>query len=151
MQMFNGFVRPILEYGSQVWSPSLKKEIKSLESTLKKFTKRLFQGKSLDYNDRLVQVGQVSLQTRRKYLDLTTLFAYIREYPDVDDRQNIHFANRLNDLDKAKIIVKFRTTNLLQNEYTSRVILEWNALPLELKVLATFPNFKKKLLEYLKQ
>jgi len=37
------YARPILEYNSPLWSPTLKKDIISIESVQRKFTKRIRQ------------------------------------------------------------------------------------------------------------
>ena len=51
------YVRPILEYNSVVWSPSLKKDIDLIEKVQRRFTKRLFGLKDLTYKERLVRLN----------------------------------------------------------------------------------------------
>ena len=48
------YVRPILEYSSVAWNPYLIKDIKTLESVQRRFTKRLVPGmEKLTYHQRL--------------------------------------------------------------------------------------------------
>ena len=70
IRAFIVYVRPILEYNSVVWSPSLKKNIDLIEKVQRRFTKRLFGLKDLTYKERLVRLNLPSLELRRLYLDL---------------------------------------------------------------------------------
>ena len=47
------YVRPILEYNSPLWSPSLKKDIILLESAQRRFTKRIPGLATMTYYSRL--------------------------------------------------------------------------------------------------
>ena len=46
------YVRPILEYNSVIWSPSLVRDIQQLEKVQRRFTKKLLGMKSLSYSER---------------------------------------------------------------------------------------------------
>lgn len=74
VRAFVTYVRPILEYNSIIWSPSLVRDIEQLEKVQRRFTKRLRGMKSLSYNRRLLQLGLPSLELRRLHLDL--VFCY---------------------------------------------------------------------------
>ena len=65
VRAFVTYVRPILEYNSIIWSPSLVRDIEQLEKVQRRFTKRLRGMKSLSYNKRLLQLGLPSLELRR--------------------------------------------------------------------------------------
>jgi len=47
------YVRPILEYNSVIWWPSLVRDIQQLEKAQRRFTKRLLGMKSLSHSERL--------------------------------------------------------------------------------------------------
>ena len=49
------YVRPLLEYASQVWSPHLLTDIRKLEAVQRRFTKRLHGMQNMDYPSRLWQ------------------------------------------------------------------------------------------------
>jgi len=64
------YVRPLMEYGSPVWSPHLIGDIKQLEAVQKRFTKRLHGMQQLDYPSRLAELHIDSLELRRLHFDL---------------------------------------------------------------------------------
>jgi len=68
------YVRPLLEYASQAWSPHLVTDINQLEAVQKRFTKRLNGMESMDYPSRLKALTIDSLQMRRVLADL--IFTY---------------------------------------------------------------------------
>ena len=74
MRAFVVYVRPILEYNSVIWSPSLVRDIQQLEKVQRRFTKRLVGMKTLSYSERLRRLSLPSLELRRLYLDL--VFCY---------------------------------------------------------------------------
>ena len=74
MQMFNTYVRPRLEYCSVIWNPYLKRDIWSLEKVQRRQTKRMAGLWNVQYEDRLIQLEQISLQKRRLCIDLIMLF-----------------------------------------------------------------------------
>jgi len=66
MRAFIVYVRPIVEYCSVVWSPSLKKDIELIE----KVQHRLPGLKHMSNNKRLHYIGLPSLELRLLHLDL---------------------------------------------------------------------------------
>ena len=64
------YVRPLLEYNSVIWSPSLIKDIDLIEQVQKRFTKRLRCLDGVAYTDRLQRLNLPSLELRRLHLDL---------------------------------------------------------------------------------
>ncbi len=51
LKLFLTYVRPVLEYASQIWSPILKENINRIENVQRYFTRRLL------YNDFLTLIG----------------------------------------------------------------------------------------------
>jgi len=64
------YVRPLLEYGSCVWSPHFKSEIDRIESVQRRFTKRLRLLNNMSYSQRLISLDLESLEVRRLRRDL---------------------------------------------------------------------------------
>ena len=67
---FTTYVRPILEYCSPIWSPSSIKDITSIESVQRRFTKKLSGLFYCTYDDRLKNLGLERLEVRRIRADL---------------------------------------------------------------------------------
>ena len=74
VRAFKTYVLPILDYCSQVWSPSHITDITRLESVQRVFTKGLFKCVTMSYPERLVKAGLCTLELRRLRADL--VFCY---------------------------------------------------------------------------
>ena len=83
MRAFIVYVRPIVEYCSVVWSPSLK-NIELIEKVQRRFTKRLPGLKHMSYNERLHYLGLSSLELRRLHLDLIYCYKIVFGVVDVN-------------------------------------------------------------------
>ena len=77
------YVRPHLEFASPVWSPWLEGDIQVLENVQKRFVKMISGLTSNTYNDKLRELGILSLMNRRKYFDLVETFKCVRGYSNV--------------------------------------------------------------------
>ena len=76
-KVFKVYVRPILEYATEIWNPTNTKYIKKIESIQKRFTYRIFKRTSLpylNYTNRLKILKTSSLESRRNNTDLITTF-----------------------------------------------------------------------------
>ena len=67
--MFNVYVRPLLEYSSQVWAPHLLSNIDKIESVQRHFTKSFPGLKHYSYNERLNLLHIQPLELRRLRAD----------------------------------------------------------------------------------
>lgn len=63
--LYKSLVLPILEYCCQLWSPTKLYLIRKLEAVQRNFTARLVNMTSLNYWERLVELGLYSLERRR--------------------------------------------------------------------------------------
>ena len=64
-KLFTTYVRPTLEYGSQVWSPFLLKNIDLVENVQRYFSRCIPGLSTLSYPDRLAFLKLPSLELRR--------------------------------------------------------------------------------------
>src|SRR5664279_1748382 len=74
IKAFKVYVRPILEYNSPAWSPSLKKYINLIEDVQRRFTKRIPDLFNFTYHQRLTSLNLESLEMRRLRADLTLVY-----------------------------------------------------------------------------
>ena len=126
---FTVYVRPILEYCCNVWSPYRLCDIRRIESVQRLFTKRLIDLKGMSYPDRLKCLDTESLEMRRIKCDLSMYFKLLHEI--VDMPYDIFFKvrdirTRSNGLTLYKD--KFNC-NLERYFFRNRCINIWNMLP----------------------
>ena len=78
LQMYISLVRPHLEYASQVWNTYKTGEINSLEGVQKFALRMCTKQWNSSYNDLLQLCSLPTLQQRRLYLDLCTMFKIVQ-------------------------------------------------------------------------
>jgi ribonuclease P/MRP protein subunit RPP40 len=142
LRAFKIFVRPLLEYACQVWSPHLLSDIDHVESVQRRFTKRLPGLRSLSYGARLGRLDLDSLELRRLKADLILVFKIIKGLLSVDLPffSLSHATNTRGNglkcehlpfhLDCRKYFFAVRCTNV------------WNSLPRELVLVASVERFR---------
>ena len=74
--MFIVYVRPLLEYNSVIWSPSLIKDTDLIEQVQRRFTKRLRCLDGVAYTERLQRLNLPSLELGLRRLHLDLVFCY---------------------------------------------------------------------------
>jgi len=72
-QAYSTYIRPLLEYASNVWSPHLMSHINSLVGVQRHFTKRI-ELQDLSYQERLTALNLETLEHRRLSFDLTIYY-----------------------------------------------------------------------------
>jgi hypothetical protein len=155
INLFNTFVRPILEYNSPVWSPHLNKDINAIERVQKFFTKRLRGLKSLPYEKRLTVLKQPSLKTRRARADLILLYKILHGLVDHNLKKFFLFVSNVltcvhNLRGHAfKLIAPKPRTDVLKFNFIYRVIMLWNVLPSNICEASSLFTFKNRLDEHL--
>jgi len=87
--LFNGYVRPHLEYCVHVWSPYLKKDIECLEKVQRRATKLVNVLKNKSYPERLTLLHTTSLAKRRTRGDLIQVFRILN---GIDSVEKEHFS-----------------------------------------------------------
>ena len=93
IKMFKTYIRPILEYGSPVWSPYLLKDIDIIEQVQRHFTKRIPGYSNYSYPERLQMLNLDSLELRRIHTDLIYVYKIINGYIDLDFNEFFKFSD----------------------------------------------------------
>ena len=64
------YIRPLLEYCSEIWSPFLLKDIDAIESVQRYSTRRINRIKTLTYKERLfvLNIGSLDISTMKQNL-----------------------------------------------------------------------------------
>lgn len=88
-QLYTTLVRPILEYGSVVWDPSVKIRTQSIESVQKQFLLFCLRGLGWvynnefpSYNNRLALIKLPTLKSRRQMLNVTFVLKLLKGFID---------------------------------------------------------------------
>jgi hypothetical protein len=141
---FKVYVRPILEYASPVWSPSLVKDINLVESVQRRFTKYLpgLSGKS--YEDRLKDLKLDSLEKRRLLADLYLTFSLLNKLVDFNYCTFFELNNRAPTRGHSwKLVPNMFKRDCRKNFFTTRVVNVWNDLPHECVTAPSLNAFKR--------
>ena len=138
-------MRPILEYGTPVWSPFLMSDIGKLEKVQRSFTRRLPGMGDLSYLERLERVELESLEARRIRFDLLEAFKIIKgisclRFDDFFEYKNDYLTRghrlqlRLKSIPRLEIRKKI---------FANRVVKIWNDLPPSVVEATTIESFKR--------
>ena len=68
------YVRPLLEYNTVIWSPSLKCDVTAVEKVQRRFTKLLPGFRNLSYAERRSKLNLTTLELRRLHNDLVMCY-----------------------------------------------------------------------------
>lgn len=143
LKAFLVYVRPLVEYCSQVWSPISITDINKLERVQRRFTSRLRGMQGLSYCDRLSKLNLQTLELRRLLADLIFVFKVIKGIVIVD--KNIFEFARVPGLrgHSLKLVKPLSVINSRKSFFSCRVIDTWNCLPetiVELNSVMLFKN-----------
>ena len=139
LQLYKSLCRPNLEFSSQVWSPHLKQDIKSLESIQRGMTKYIMGYNEMTYDERCKRLQVLPLSYRREVLDLVFLYNCLHGAIDVDFTDEITYVNSCRNLRSTSHGLNLQTklvkTETYKSSYFSRVVTLWNKIPLEVKTV----------------
>ena len=149
------YVCPHLEFAFSAWSPWLEGDIALIENVQKRFVKMVSGLKNTTYEERLKELGILSLRDRRLYFDLVETFKCIHGYTRIKYEQFFRLEKDENRrptrarMCPFNIIPTRARLEVRTNFFSLRVVEKWNGLPDSMKEclsLAAFKNNLKKLL-----
>ncbi len=142
LRMYTTFVRPRLEYATQVWSSHYLKDIDLIEGVQRRFTKRLPGMNELSYPQRLLALNMQSLELRRLIFDMVYTYKILHGLVDIDLTELFIFSQsgtRGHDLKLYKPTVKHDFSKYF---FGNRVVDIWNQLPNSVVTASNLNNFK---------
>lgn len=152
LKIYKTYIRPLLEYGFQVWSPYFQKDINLLESVQRKATKLPQVLRHKSYEERLLTLRLTSLEERRLRGDLIETFKIINQYynlPNIEDIYIIRESSRPNRGHKIQLTRDLAKTKPAHHFLSNRVVHNWNKLPEHVVSATSINNFKNKLDKWL--
>ena len=142
---YKSYIRPTLEYATEIFNPSNIKNIKKLEKVQRTFTKRILYNKGIKntpYHKRLQMCRLDPLEKRRAKTDLLTTFKIMHSLFDVDPSMLFTLSHRTCSRAHHLSLFKPRCNNTAQKFFSNRIINSWNKLPKELNAIHCEKNFK---------
>ena len=150
LRLYRIYVRPILEYAVQAWSPWLAKDIKVLEDVQRRAIRMTSGLKGKTYEERLLEVGMPTLQDRRIRGDAIQTWKTLNRHDDVDEKVWFErFADgqhRDTRLSTCELNLKPKSFNLdvRKNVFSARSVNIWNNIPVNTRKESSLNIFKQK-------
>jgi hypothetical protein len=129
LKLYVTFIRPGLEYATEIWSPHLIRDIELVERVQRLFTRRLPCFQSLSYTERLAKLGLKSLSRRRIERDLVMVYKITHGLVNINQDLLLTFAteNRTRG-HNFKLAVERTSLNLRKFFFSNRIVNTWNNL-----------------------
>ena len=152
MQLYKTLVRPHLEYCVQFWSPHYRKDVEALERVQRRFTRMLPGLESMQFDQRLRELGLYSLERRRMRGDMIEVYKILRGIDRVDSQCLFPRAPLLSTRGHGFKVRggKFKG-DIGGRFFTQRVVGAWNALPESVVEADTLVKFKRLLDRYMEE
>jgi hypothetical protein len=149
-QLFVTYVRPHLEYCSQVWHLTKVKDIQTVERIQRSATKTVPELSGLSYEERLHKLNLLSLQSRRVRGDLIQQFKFTSGLNKIEwtcHKQQLAVSGPSTGTRNSEHrITREHTKNSKRHEFfTNRIAPIWNRLDERTKSSATVNQFKNRL------
>jgi len=145
--LFSSLVRPIIEYGSPVWSPRKNCDNISIENVQRRATKLIPGMKDLSYDQRLKSIGLTTLAYRRLRSDMIETYKITHGIYDEELTQGI-FVRREASVTRGhnyKLFQQQSRREVRSCSFAYRVIPIWNSLPADVVNATSVASFKRKL------
>ena len=146
--LFTTFVRPHLEYGQAIWSPHLKKNIKSIENVQRRATKSVNGFKNFSYQERLERLNMPTLAFRRLRNDMIEIYKHFEVYdketitPTFQPRTR---PSRSHNRMLMPPIARDGVRGVQHNSFYYRSVTTWNNLPKDVPIAPSVHSFKRRL------
>ena len=144
VRAFTTYVRPLLEFNSPIWSPSLIRQINDIENIQRSYTKRLPGLKNCTYHQRLSILNLDSLELRRLNSDLILAYKIVFGHIITSNSNIIRIKNIPFSLRRHGYQLDTRSYNrtATRNSFLFRIINVWNNLPVDtnFQSISSFKN-----------
>ena len=146
--MYTTYIRPMLEYNTEIWSPVYLRDIDKVESIQRNFTKRIKGLHEKSYLERLVFCNLESLELRRIKTDVLLVFKIKNRLVDLCFDDFFSYAPNVGTRGNSlKLYPSVARKVVTYNYFSNRVVNYWNALPDCVVTAPSLTVFKKRLTE----
>jgi hypothetical protein len=148
ISLYKQYVLPHLEFAVQSWSPWLVKDKEVLEKVQRRAIKMVSGLGDKTYEEKLKELGMVTLEERRHQLDMVQVFKILSGHDRVEKDQWFKMAADsgagTRQAAGPRNLIKPRTNlEIRTNFFSVRVIDNWNLIPAEIKMARNPEQFKK--------
>lgn len=153
MLLYKSYVRSIIEYCCPLWSPHLQGDIIRVESIQRSFTAKIKGLKSMDYWNRLKELGLYSLQRRReRYTVILVWKIYNNIIPNFVNIVFHESSRRGTTCIRPLGSSRYSSINNMRfHSFTSVASALYNIVPHRIKSIPTLEGFKTELDRFLQQ
>lgn len=148
------YIRPKLEYNTPVWSPYLKKDIITIESVQRHFTRQICIRCNISfcsYKDRLEKFNIKSLEYRRHEYDLILMYKICHNLSDLNFHNFFSYRKSAYNLRQHSWTIQSYSDpkhNQFQNFFTNRIPKIWNKLPEDIVSAPSLSSFKSRIKKF---
>lgn len=147
VHIYKSYIRPLLEYAPEIWSPNTKSEILRVEKCQKYFTRIALKKcrlPNLPYEERLKLFELPTLEQRRIIFDLVLAFKIINNHTHLDRDKYFRESRVKNSIPFQRMVNK---RSLYRYSFSNRVVNHWNKLDKEIISLKSTDTFRQKITE----
>ena len=141
------YIRPLLEYNSVIWNPTLIKHIDAIEQIQRSFTKRIPTLSTMSYLQRLEQLQLDTLEVRRLHQDLIYYYKILHGLTPHDQADFFSFHHPPPNVRNNQPLISkpVKASNNFLSSFSYRVADCFNSLPSNIRDLQSLPSFKRHL------
>ena len=143
--LFRTFLRPVLEYCSQVSRPCYASSLARLETCQRRLTKWCKPLKHLPYSVRLERLNLPSVENRMKRGDLILTYQILNQLIDLNPCDFFCFASTNTRGHNFRLSGTTSNLNIRHRFFTERIVQIWNSLPHHIVEAPTLNSFKSRL------
>jgi hypothetical protein len=143
--LFKTFIRPVLEYCTQVARPCYSSFLSRLESCQRRLTKWCRPIRHLPYQERLCSLNLPTIEKRFLRGDLILVYQIINRLLDLNPSLIFCFASNNSRGHISKLQGSTSHLNIRHRYFTERVVHPWNALPPHTVAAPSLNSFKARL------
>lgn len=148
--LFSTYVRPILEYCSDIWNPTTPGMVKLIESVQRRYSRIVFRKCGLryvEYPERLRALGLPTLANRRHQADLVQTFKIIHGFLDILPRSVFHFPTTTRNRRGHSLVIMTSRCRSQQSVafLSNRIVSAWNHLSSSVVLSESIHSFRSSL------